>query len=182
VDFTKRTQAKDLNAPSTGRTHAPGKKVLPFERSLPPLLPQYQAICDEQIAGLRKKKPMAPNPPGASARTSAPTTAGASGTAGASEGNGTATKASTSAGANASTIPSASSGVSASKKARKAKKKKKKSEKARARKALEAKLDGYFVIEAPNGIIIEDAYGIPLIIIIRNVFPEGNFKSMNVSL
>jgi hypothetical protein len=139
-------EVKDQISPASGLTHAPGKKLFPLEHSLPPLCPQYRTVCEEQMAGMRKKSSVASqNPP--------PTIAGSS-----------------------------LSPMSASKKAGKARKKKKRNEKARVRKDLEGKLDLYHIIEAPNGVMIEDEYGIPLIIIVRNVFPQTNMQAMNVSL
>jgi hypothetical protein len=140
-------EAKDHISPASGLTHAPGKKLSPLEHSLPRLRPPYHAVCEEQMAGLRKKNTAAAaplNPPPTSGRTSL-------------------------------------SPMSASKKALKARKKKKKNQKVGVRKELEGKLDLYHVIEAPNGVIVEDEFGIPLIIIVRNVFPQTNMESMNVS-
>lgn len=177
VDFTKRSEVKDLNNPSTGRTHAPGRKVLPLERSLPPLLPWYEKVCQEQIVGLRKKKVGSkkkkkganPNPPTAPA---IPPNAREGITSG-QGGDDVPHK---------STTPSTDTpwASSSSKKARKARKKKKQNEKAKKRRELQEMLHQYLPIEAPNGLVIEDEYGIPLIVLIRLIFPAPFFQSMNV--
>lgn len=165
-------EPKDRNDPKTGRTHAPGRKIPPLEKYLPDLLPKLKEICDKQIARLRRKR----SPTAATAK--GPTTTA---TPAATTTATTSTAAATPAAATPATASKAPQQDPANTKGKK-KKKKKKSAKAQQRDDIEKELDQYIIIESEAGIIIEDKYGVPLIILVRQAIPPELAEQLNVCL
>jgi hypothetical protein len=78
-------------------------------------------------------------------------------------------------------LPATSTKVSASSKKRKSKNKKKRNAKKHARKLLQNLLNTYIALHAPNGCVIEDQFGVPLIILVRYIFGGEFGKKLNVS-
>lgn len=178
MDFNGVVGPKDRNDPKTGRTHAPGQKIAPLEKYLPKLLPRLLEICNKQITRLRKKR----------SRPAAPTTTTPTATASSSTPSTEPVMAANATSTTTASAPTAAATVSnapvlepAGKKG-KNKKKKKKSAKAQGRDNLEKELDGYRIIESESGIIIEDKYGVPIIILVRQAIPPMHADQMNVCL
>lgn len=77
--------------------------------------------------------------------------------------------------------PETSNTTRTSSKKRKRNNKKKRNAQKQARRYLETLLDTYTVINAPNGCVILDQFGIPLIVLVRDIFPGDLGVEINMS-